>query len=237
LESSGNAVPGKLRSARATVGCVVALLLASCGRMRDGEAHAAPDPEREAVLLQLARLRESAPAALPEPLDLAAIQEYTVEPLLLATRRNRIKGHDISKVCADLIDEVETFAVPGRVREVSEIRWVVYGGKRVRAEVPAAASSVFCDEKNVYVQASSANVESDMVYRFSRDARFLDAMRISTSGMRSGDSAGSVVAMSIDEERLILLWSAATECVTAADPACRAYSVRWAPGQAPQLNP
>jgi hypothetical protein len=233
-----------LTVARVTVGCAVALLLASCGsraediESRDGaEVLPAPDPERGATLLRLATLRESAPAADPESLDLTTVQEYTVEPLLLATRRNRIKGYDISKVCADLIDEVESVVVPGRVREVSEVRWVVYDGKRLRAQVPATASSVFCDEKNVYVLANSADVKSDMVYRFSRDARFLDAMRISMTDMRASHSPGSIVAMSLDEERLILLWSASAECSAAADPACRAYSVRWAPEETPEINP
>jgi hypothetical protein len=219
----------ELKSARAAGVCGIVLMLASCGSGENtsevvkpggGESRPAPDGERDATLVHLARLRESAPSANPQSLDLSTVPEYLVEPLLLASRRNRIKGHDISKVCADLIDEVDGS---------SEVRWVVYDGKRLRAQVPATASSVFCDDRNVYIQASSADAGSDMVYRFSRDARFLDAMKISMKDLRASDTPGSIVAMSIDEERLIILWSGSAECTAAADPACRAYSVRWAP--------
>lgn len=207
---------------RPVAGLLAILFLASCSRADSGPA---ADPERDAMLREISSRVQPPTAAEPQPQELSAVQGWVVEVLLLASRRNQ-GNVTTSKMCADLIGAVVEHPAQGRVRAYDEIRWVKYDGKQLRVHVPEKVASIFCEGNNVYV-LGEAQADVTMVYRFTRDARYIDGMEISMAGMRASHTPGDVVSVFLDDDRLLLLWSASDECKSAADPTCWPYSVRW----------
>lgn len=186
----------------------------ACAEMRPP-----PDPARDALS---ARLQQAEQAAVPLEaalIDDAGLRNAIIDALGKKSRRWTGYGF-ISAQCDDVIETIDGVPVidptnPDRLTRIDEIRWKRRNGRRTRAQLPQGGVDVVCDEHVVYVARHDWRSGRLVIYRFTRDGEFRDALAPVPSRGHELSLNGGLQSIAVNGDRVIFVWGSRT---TGTDP-------------------